>query len=261
MGNKTEVNTLSNSAYLYDYDNRDHLQDDIPFYLTYGKAASKGVLELGCGTGRVSLILAENGYSVSCLDLSDSMLHVFRNKLKEKPVSVQKNITIIKGDMSAFSLAKKYGLIIAPFRAFQSLTDDVDIVNSLICIREHLVEDGIFIMNVFRPHDDIDKSWIYPETVQWEHMVEETGIYIVKKHWGDKIDTVNQIIYPHFAFEVTYPDGRFERVIDDLVLKYYRYEQMKPLLINSGFSIREEYGWYDKSSIASGRELIFVCNM
>ncbi|OGO88205.1 MAG: hypothetical protein A2Y15_00075 [Clostridiales bacterium GWF2_36_10] len=103
------------------------------------------------------------------------------------------------------------------------------------------------------------EEWVYAEKVQWERIDEKTGIHIVKKHWGDKIDIKNQIIYPHYAFEITKPDGSFERTVDNLALKYYKYEQLKTLLIDNGFSILEKYGWYDKSNIENGRELIFIC--
>ena len=96
------------------------------------------------------------------------------------------------------------------------MTGDSDIAMSLKCIKEHLADDGIFIVNVFNPHAVMDESWCYPETVQWERLDENTGNYIVKTHWGDKIDPKNQIIYPHFAFEVTDKNGITTRITDDL---------------------------------------------
>jgi SAM-dependent methyltransferase len=254
-----EMNTLRNSAHLYDYDNRDNLTADIPFYLSYGEYAKEGVLELGCGTGRVAIPLAESGYGVTGLDLSENMLSELIKKLRKKPEEIKQRIKLIKGDMSDFSLDRRFGLIISPFRAFQSLTDDRDINNCLKCIYEHLSYTGVLILNAFRPYALLDESWIYPERIQWERTDEASGIRIVKKHGGEKIDVKKQIIYPYFAFEITHPDGNIERIIDKLALKYYYYEQLKELLLNNGFFITEEYGWYDKSGIEGGRELIFVC--
>jgi hypothetical protein len=105
----------------------------------------------------------------------------------------------------------------------------------------------------------MDESWLYPEKVQWEELDPSSGAKVVKKHWGDRIDTVNQVIYPHFAFEITYPDGRCDRITDDLALKYYYPAQLRDTLERAGLRVREEYGWYDKSPLQGGREVIFVC--
>jgi 2-polyprenyl-3-methyl-5-hydroxy-6-metoxy-1,4-benzoquinol methylase len=61
-------NLLRNSARLFDVDNRDLLQDDIPFYIEYAKQHQGDILELGCGTGRMALSLAAEGFRVTGLD-------------------------------------------------------------------------------------------------------------------------------------------------------------------------------------------------
>ena len=250
-------NIYENTAWLYDYDNRDNLTDDIDFYKEYVSRLEGEVLELGCGTGRVALKLAEDGFKITGLDLSENMLEIFSEKLKNN--MYKDNITLVKGNMAEFNLRKKFSLIIAPFRAFQALTEEEDIVSSLDCIKEHLLDDGIFILNVFRPYKELDETWCYDEVVQWEVEDHVRGYKIVKKHWGDKIDTSNQIIYPHYAFEITDTNGNMKRIEEHLKLKYYYYDQLIKYLKDTGFSIDEEYGWYDKSDIESGRELIFVC--
>ena len=250
-------NLLRNSAWLYDVDNRDNLHDDIPFYLEYAERQQGEILELGCGTGRVALALADKGFRVTGLDLSEQMLDVFREKLAARPELTDK-ITLVHGNMADFSFDRRFALIIAPFRAFQALTDDREIESSLACICGHLTDDGIFIVNVFNPRPVIDESWCYPETIQWERLDERTGNYVVKKHWGDRIDTANRVIYPHFAFEVTYLDGRTERIVDDLKLKYYYNDQLRDAVERAGMEIRDEYSWYDKTP-PGGREIIFVC--
>ena len=250
-------NLFRNSAWLYDVDNRDNLHDDIPFYLDFAKRQKGEILELGCGTGRVALALAAGGFRVTGLDLSRQMIDVFREKLAAKP-ELSDKITLVHGSMADFAFDRKFAMIIAPFRAFQALTDDRDIEKSLSCVYEHLADNGIFIVNVFNPRSVMDQSWCYGETVQWERLDEKTGNYVVKKHWGDKIDTENQVIYPHFAFEVTYPDGRQERIVDDLNLKYYYNGQLRAAVEKAGLEIIEEYSWYDKTP-PGGREIIFVC--
>ncbi len=260
MSGKMEAtNILRNSAHLYDLDQRDIVTTDIPFYLEYAKGASGNILELGCGTGRVAIPLAQAGHNITGLDLSDSMLGVFHAKLAGMPAGIKDKISIVHGNMASFSLGKKFDMIITPFRAFQALTRDDDINGCLNCVHSHLTENGIFIINVFRPFKILDESWCYPETIQWERLDEATGSKVVKKHWGERIDVANQIIYPNFAYEVIHQDDTIERFVDRLSLKYYYFEQLKKILQDAGFHIINEYGWYDKSAIENGRELIFVC--
>ncbi len=252
-------NLFRNTARFYDLDNRDNLTADIPFYLDYAQKYGGDVLELGCGTGRVSIFLAQAGHHVTGLDLSEEMLGVFSEKRSRLDGPTRDRISIVNGSMSNFHFQKKFNLIITPFRAFQALTEEDDISNSLSLIRAHLAEDGVFIINVFRPNEGIGENWRYPETIQWERQDEGSGCRILKKHWGERIDLANQVIYPHFAYEITHPDGLIERTTESLALKYYYHEQLKERLTNAHFVITEEFGWYDKSPIQTGRELILVC--
>lgn len=251
-------NRYVNSANLYDLDQRDILVVDIPFYIEYAKKQNGNILDLGCGTGRVSIALAKLGYAVTGLDLSEQMLEICRNKIKNLPKDIQQKIKIINGNMANFNIDKKFSLIIAPFRAFQALTNDNEIKNCLKCIKNHLENDGIFIVNVFRPYKILDESWCSGENIQWERDDEKNGTHVIKKDIREKIDTKNQIIYPSFIYEIRNKNGDIEKYTEQLELKYYYYEQLIKLLKENGFKILEEYGWYDKSRIENGKELIII---
>jgi len=249
-------NTLENSAWLYDIDNRDVYTDDIPFYVEYAKKQNGEVLELGCGTGRVAIPIAKAGLYVTGLDLSTQMLDVFREKLAASP-GLADRITLVHGNMADFCFGRKFPLIIVPFRAFLCLTKERDIENSLVCVREHLTDDGLFVVDVFNTRPNMD-NWCHGEEIQWEKFDEKSGRHVVKKVGQDKIDRENQIIYLHFAFEVTYPDKRTERIVDELKLKYYYNAQLRAHVEKAGMEVAEEYSWYDKTP-PGGREIIFVC--
>jgi len=253
---KEEANTYRRTAWLYDLENRDNATDDIPFYRAYARELGGNVLELACGTGRVAIPLAQDGNRVTGLDLSHEMLAVFREKLAAADGA--KNTRLVYGNMARFHFDEKYDLIITPFRAFQALTEDADIRGCLQCAREHLSENGRFIINVFRPYGQLDQSWLYPDTVRWERM-DEAGRHVARTDRGDKIDENKQIIDVHYTYTITSGDGAVERFEDDLHLKYFYEAQLRDLLAEEGLVIHEEFGWYDKTPVEGNRELIFVC--
>ena len=114
-------NLYENSASLYDFGNdRSQVAADIQFYLTT-ILTNDSVLEVGCGTGRVALALAERGNAVTGIDLSEPMLDAFKAKLSANP-SIARSITLHAMDMRTFDLSRIFDWIIFPFRAFQALT-------------------------------------------------------------------------------------------------------------------------------------------
>ena len=252
-------NRFIKTSNLYDLDQRDNLVVDIPFYLEYAKKQNGYILELGCGTGRVSIELIKEGFIVTGLDLSEKMLDIYKDKIKDLSNYKQNRANLIIGDMANFNIDSKFSLIIAPFRAFQALTKKNDIKNCLSCINKHLDHNGIFIINVFRPNKVLDESWCSGENIQWERNDPKTGFLVRKKDVRERIDTKNQIIYPKFIYEIQDKDGNIEKKYEDLELKYYYHDQLKTILENNNFIVTEEYGWYDKSDIRNGRELVMVC--
>ena len=241
---------------------------DIPFYLEYadeycGENSEKGdILELGCGTGRVALALAKEGFRVTGLDLSQQMLDIFQNKLTKElheTPELSNRIKIMHGSMSEFSIECKFALITAPFRAFQAVTAQKDIEGTLSCVREHLTDEGVFIVNVFRPYaEPLDESWCQPEVFLDEITDEPSGIRVKRYECRERIDPANQIIYPYLAYNVTYPGGRTERLVEPLQMKYYYSHQLRAEIEKAGLEVVDEFSWYDKSPTV-GREIILVC--
>ena len=263
---ETIENIYRQAASVYDiiYGNKPPMPD-VPFYLEYAKrlcGENGEILELGCGTGRVALVLAKEGFFVTGLDLSQQMLEVFQNKLaKEVAVypELERRMKIVYGSMSDFYIERKFALITAPFRAFQAVTIQRDIEVTLSCVREHLTEGGLFIVNVFNPNKNpLNEDWCRPEVFVDEIVDEQTGIRVERYECRERIDPANQIIYPYLAYNVTYPDGRTEKLVEPLQMKYYYRHQLRAEVEKAGMEIVEEFSWYDKQP-PGGREIILVC--
>ncbi|MCR8631793.1 class I SAM-dependent methyltransferase [Paenibacillus radicis (ex Xue et al. 2023)] len=255
-----EENKYKNTAHLYDLDPRNIVNDDINFYINYALRINGEILEIACGTGRVTLPLARAGYKITGIDLSEDMIAVLNEKLLKEEKGTRELVEVFIADMTNFDLGKKFPLIIIPFRAFQLLTE-MDQQNSFFDrIKEHLTMDGIFIINTYKLSGQLDDSWVRPEKEDWVVEDPKSNTRVRRTHIQRAIDVSKQINYPELIYYVEEVSGRINKYVEKLAMKYYYEDQLRELLQLQGFKIEEELGYYDGRSINEGPELIFVCS-
>jgi SAM-dependent methyltransferase len=131
-------------APFYDWENAQTLgRRDIPFWRRLALRAEGRVLELGCGTGRVSLPLARAGVSLVGIDRSPSMLS--RAARRPRAPRHSKNPMLVQGDIRALPFARgQFSAVLAPYGVLQSLLDDGDLAATLESVHHVLVRDGAF---------------------------------------------------------------------------------------------------------------------
>jgi 2-polyprenyl-3-methyl-5-hydroxy-6-metoxy-1,4-benzoquinol methylase len=127
----------------YDQRYRNIIQD-IPMWVYEAKACRDPVLELACGTGRVTIPIARAGIPITGIDLSDSMLKEARSKAEVEGLAVE----WVQGDIRDFALTKRYSLIICPASTICNLLELIDLEACLACVRNHLDEGGKFISHI-----------------------------------------------------------------------------------------------------------------
>lgn len=132
------------------YDSYVTTNADLPFYLAETAGFNGEALELMCGTGRVSLPLAEAGVRLTCVDASAGMLARLRAKLEERPAAAR-NVTVIEADVRQLALDRKFDLILLPFHSFAELTETADQQAALATVAGLLREGGRFICPLRNP--------------------------------------------------------------------------------------------------------------
>lgn len=253
-------NLYLNTAKLYDADNRVVFSADIPFYLDRARKLGGKTLELACGTGRITIPLAEEGINIWGLDYSSSMLEVLKAKVSKLSEKSQQNIHTILGDMTDFSLSEKFKFIFIPFRSFQSLETDEQALQCLSCVHRHLEDEGQFIINVFKPIKEIGEWWInLNENLDFESTL-EGGEKVTRHSIRKDYDIDKRLLYTDFIYRLYKNDGLIEEYHDSIRLRYFYGDDIRKLITSSGFTIDEEYGWYDGTPVNEGKEFIFVCS-
>lgn len=225
--------------------------NDVPFYRSLIGDSRPSLLELGCGTGRVMLGVADLCTSVHGIEISDAMLEVARKK-------PSKDATFIEGDISRFDLGRTFDLIVAPYRVFQALESDSQVEGLLSRVRDHLAPGGSCVITMFHPWYDPDKlreRWgSGTETVSWECEID--GERIVATDGRTGMDHERLILYPEQVFRRYRGDELIEELVMPIVMRCWYPKQIEALLLENGFRTTGTWGGYAGETFGEGAELI-----
>jgi SAM-dependent methyltransferase len=130
-------------ADIYDY--YTNVDFDVDFFKTLCRG-HKNILELMCGTGRISKPLIDEGFSLTCVDYSEEMLDIFRRK-----VDGSQNVKIVCQDVCELNLEERFDLIMIPSNSISEIIDKEKRKQALRCIYRHLTPDGIFFCTLYNP--------------------------------------------------------------------------------------------------------------
>jgi ubiquinone/menaquinone biosynthesis C-methylase UbiE len=131
-------------APFYDWENARTLgRRDVPFWRRVATEASGPVLELGCGTGRVSVPLAKAGVDLVGIDRSAPMLD--RLRTASARAGALGHVHAVRGDIRALPFAaRRFSMVLAPYGILQSLLADRDLVATLASVARVLTPGGRF---------------------------------------------------------------------------------------------------------------------
>jgi len=219
------------------------MTNDIPFYLKQARELGGEVLELACGTGRITIPLAEAGTKITGLDQEEGMLRQARAKAAEKGITVD----WVQGDCRTLDLGRKFNLVFLPFNSIAHLHDPESIRACFAGAREHLSDRGRFIVDIFNPRLDIllrDASERYPVA---EYPDPDGGgtVLITENNVYDAATQVNHIKWYYKVGECA------GKRVAELNMRVFFPQELDALLRASGLEIEAKYGDFDESPFVS----------
>jgi SAM-dependent methyltransferase len=234
----------------YDAQNKDYTAD-IPFYLEQCVKYGDPVLELACGTGRVTIPIAKSGFDVTGIDISSGML----NSAAVDAAQAGVKMNFIKGDIRSFQLDKKFALIIFPFNSIAHLLDLKSLIACFNCVRKHLHSDGKFIFDFFNP--DINyftrtQNVSYPV---FEYPDPDSGenVIVTENNYYDRATQINHVKW-HYKI-------REREFTHDLDMRIFYPQELDALLIHNGFRIKK-FGDFNGSPFTSeSPKQVYVCSI
>ncbi len=236
------------NAELYDIVTPPSFRGDAEWYRAKARQSGGPVLELGAGTGRIALGIAQDGVAVHALDADASMLQALQQKLAGQPPQVRARVAVTVADMRTFRLPERFALIIAPFRGFLHNVTERDQLACLARVREHLRPHGSFAFNVFHPSLEYMAHHAGALAGVWRRAgtyPRPDGGCIVRSE-STRYDTVRQIVDSHHRYDEFGPDGRLTRSsLHQIELGYLYPPDIRRLLNDAGFEAVQIAGGFD----------------
>lgn len=242
-------------ARFYDAENTDK-DDDIELYLALADEYGGPIIDIGCGTGRVMVPLAQQGYDVHGIDVEQAMLDRAEAVRQSSP-DLRERMTLYHGNVISYELDRRFNLVLVPYNGLMHFHEQATQLTVLRRLRDWTAEDGLLVLDlpnageVFATQDTgalmFERTFLEPES---GHLVMQQSI--------SQLDRTAQLLQVTWIYDEVTGDGTVRRTFASNVLYYYFYAELKLLLERSGFAVEAVYGDTDYGPYEDGSERMVV---
>jgi SAM-dependent methyltransferase len=219
---------------------RSRTETNLPFYLEMACRIGGPALELGCGTGRVLLPIAEEGIAIDGVDSSPAMLTQLQRKLAQQSQGIRELVSISPGDLRSYRSERKYPLVIIPFRPLQHMHSVEDQVTALKTAAFRLASDGVLALDVFYPR--FESLFSGEEVLELQWTIKNSHTNICRYLRKETVDKIAQNFTATFIYR-TYQDGELvSEKTAPLKMSWYTYPHLCSLFLLAGLKIVEKHG-------------------
>lgn len=223
-------------APFYDWENARTLgRRDVPFWRRVAAEANGTVLELGCGTGRISLPLARAGVSLVGVDRSEPMLA----RAAARASRIARTVPFVRADIRSLPFKRgRFAMVLAPYGVLQSLIRERDLRATLESVARVLRRGGTF---------GIDLVPDVPNWREYEGRVQLVG----RTRGGGRLTLVESVRQDPArrltTFDQRYVERRGGRETEhafELTFRTLSIPQMRRRLERAGFRVKAVLGDY-----------------
>jgi ubiquinone/menaquinone biosynthesis C-methylase UbiE len=242
-------------ARYYDAENED-MTADLGLYSALAEQTGDPILDIGCGTGRVTLHLATEGYRVAGLDTSQAMLERGRRKLKNR-IDLHDLVTFYEGDALNYPLPEQYALILIPYNGLMHFRTPADQQAVLRHLSNFLRDEGQLIIDLpnageaFATLDDgavtLERSFVEPES---GHLVMQQSV--------STLNRTEQLQYITWIYDEIGANNAVQRTVAPLTLRYVFPTELDWLLQVCGLRRTERFGDYAQGPFEEGCPRLIV---
>lgn len=202
------------------------------------------VLELGCGTGKMTRLLAEAGYDMTGVDNSQEMLQIARETGQEED-----NILYLLQDMREFELYGTVKAVVSICDSMNYILEEADLLAVFRLVNNYLDPGGIFIF-------DLNTIYKYQELMGETTICEnrEEGSFI----WDNFYEEAEQINQYDLTFFIKEENGLYRKYEETHFQRGYELEQVKILIEQAGMEFVASYDAFTREHIKEDSERIYI---
>ncbi len=215
-------------------------EDDIPRVLELAEETGGPVLDLGCGTGRLTIPLLQEGFEVFGLDCDERMLDILRAKTAALPEEDRARLTILQQDMRWCSTPRPASLAVCSTNTFLYLGSLDDQRQALRSIAGCLKPGGTLWLDVFvpKPNPSADEPYLTSRLLPDSGTLLLYGTQTREDHFSER-SLVN-------AFTMLLPrDGQPQVYLQNWTYAWLHPNELRLLLESTGFRLTVLLGDYD----------------
>ena len=210
--------------------------EDVAFYVEEARAAGGDVVELGVGTGRIAVPIAEAGIRVVGVDSSRGMIDVCAERAREAGVADLLDLRL--GDLRDPPVSGPVPLVLCPFRSYLHLLTETDRRRAFAAAYELLLPGGRLIFDVFAPGAD-DVAETHGRWIEREPRIFE------RADWDVDERTLTLSV-------------RGDAGASTMTLAWLHPIEWRALLVDAGFEVLACYGWFDRRPYAGGEDTVWI---
>lgn len=210
------------------------------FYRKEAQRSSGPVLELACGTGRLTIPLARDGHEVVGLDASPAMLALARRKAEQASAPA----VFVQGDMRAFDLGRRFGLVLISCNSLSHLVEPDDLRSCFAAVRRHLAPGGVLAFDVVLPSP---RDLVAPEGGARRLDAGPNPSSAIQAEERVEYDPVRQVRTAHWSVR---PPGRAPIALAPLVQRLFFPNELPLLLGAAGLELVARHGDFARNPLA-----------
>ena len=203
------------------------------------------LLDLGCGTGSMSLAMADRGFDVIGVDCSVGMLNAAQQKMFESG----KQMLLLNQSMEELDLYGTVDCAICVLDGINHLTKKDDLDKTLKLVHNYLMPDGLFIFDV---NGRYKFENIYADR---SYVLEEDGDVCI---WQNDYNPKTKICNFYITLFAEREDGSYDRYDEEQRERMYTLSDLRRTLEKTGFEFIGAYSDFEFSSADDKSERIYI---